>query len=69
MVPVEEKRAASTDELISTSIALLKKQGYIKKNDLIVVTAGVIAQKNPQNGQTEVPVAAHTNIMQIETVG
>ena len=62
VIPVEQNRASSSDELISSSITILKKEKYLKKEDLVVVTAGIISQK----GATQ--KAAHTNIMQIEKV-
>jgi len=62
VVPVEAKRADSTDEMIASSIRLLKTQHFVKKDDLVVTTAGVISQK------TKGKAAAHTNIMQIERV-
>jgi len=63
VIPVEQKRASSTDEMIVASIDILKRKKFLKKGDLVVVTAGVIAQKQVTQK------AAHTNIMQIETVG
>lgn len=61
--PIEATRSKSTDELIASSIEILKESGYVKKGDLVVFTAGVISQKDTHQKPT------HTNILQIETVG
>lgn len=57
--PMKANKENSTDEIIRTSIELAKEKGYIKKNDIIVITAGV----TPDEGKGGV-----TNIMKIETV-
>ena len=62
VVPVEAKRASTTDELVTNSIDKLKAQGYIEKGDTIIVTAGIIANKADRKP------AAHTNTMQVEII-
>lgn len=62
VVPIEAKRAQSSDELITASLQKAKEMGYLHKDELVVVTAGVIADKHERKPAT------HTNIMQIEQV-
>ena len=62
VVPIEAKRAQSSDELITASLQKAKEMGYLHKDELVVVTAGVIADKHERKPAT------HTNIMQIELV-
>ena len=62
VVPLHAKRAESTDELIDNSIKTLKAQKFIKEDDIVVVTAGVIADKKERKPAT------HTNTMQVEIV-
>ena len=62
VVPVWAKRADTTDELISSSVETLKSGKYIKENDLVVITAGIIPEK------IERGPAKYTNTMQVEIV-
>ena len=62
VVPVWAKRADTTDELISSSVEILKSGKYIKENDLVVITAGIIPDK------IERGPAKYTNTMQVEIV-
>ena len=62
VVPVFAKRADTTDELIESSIDILKKEKYLKSGDLVVVTAGIIPKKADRGP------ARYTNTMQVETV-
>ena len=62
VVPVEAKRASTTDELVTNSIDKLKAQAYIEKGDTIIITAGIIANKADRKP------AAHTNTMQVEII-
>ena len=57
-IPVWSRRAESTDELIENSIRELNAGGYIKGDDLLVVTAGVL---NYRTGEK----ATDTNIMRV----
>ncbi len=62
VTPVEAKRAGSTDELVQNSIDKLKQEGYITSGDTIVITAGIISNKEDRRP------AAHTNTMQVEII-
>jgi pyruvate kinase, alpha/beta domain protein len=62
VIPLHAKRAESTDELIDNSIKTLKAKKLIKEGDIVVVTAGVIADKKERKPAT------HTNTMQVEIV-
>lgn len=62
VVPIEAKRAESTDELITASLEKAKEMGYLHSGELVVVTAGVISNKHERKPAT------NTNIMQIEYV-
>ena len=57
-IPVWSRRAESTDELIENSIRELNAGGYIKGEELLVVTAGVL---NYRTGEK----ATDTNIMRV----
>lgn len=60
--PYEAPRAESTDELIDTSLKLLKEEEIIKENDIVVITAGTVhASKHIKHN-------IHTNIMRVITV-
>ena len=56
------KRADTTDELISSSVDILKSGKYLKLNDLVVITAGIIPTKDERGP------AKYTNTMQVEIV-
>ena len=62
VVPVWAKRADTTDELISSSVDILKAGKYLKSNDLVVITAGIIPTKDERGP------AKYTNTMQVEIV-
>lgn len=62
VTPIWAKRAATSDDLIESSIAILKSKGYLETDDLVVMTAGVIPNKS------ECKQAGYTNIMQVEVV-
>ncbi len=62
VVPIESKRANTTDELVTNSIAKLKAQNHIKSGDTVIITAGIISNK------AERKPAAHTNTMQVEII-
>lgn len=62
VTPVWAKRSATSDDLIESSIAILKSKGYFEAGDLVVMTAGVIPNKS------EHKQAGYTNIMQVEVV-
>lgn len=62
VTPIQAKRADTTDDLIASSIDMLKEKKYLKTEDLVVITAGVIP-KNNEHGP-----ARYTNIMQVEIV-
>lgn len=60
--PYEALRAESTDELIDSSLALLKENDVITENDIVVITAGTVhASKHIKHN-------IHTNIMRVITV-
>lgn len=60
--PYEAHRAESTDELIDTSLELLKDNQVVKENDIVVITAGTAhASKHIKHN-------IHTNIMRVITV-
>ena len=60
--PYEAQRAESTDELIDTSLHLLKEKNVIEENDIVVITAGTAhASKHIKHN-------IHTNIMRVITV-
>ena len=61
-IPVWSRRAESTDELIENSIDELIREGYIKKGDLTVVTAGVLNYRSKDSKATD------TNIMRVVTI-
>ena len=60
--PFMAKRAESTDDLIETSVELLKEKGIVNSGDLVVATAGVVSKARRHEP------AAHTNIMRVVTV-
>lgn len=60
--PIEAKRSNSTNDLVAESLDKIKKLGYAKENDLVIVTAGLIP-----TGGDRMP-AAHTNSMQVEVI-
>lgn len=60
--PIEAKRAATTDELITNSLNRLKDLGYVDKGDTVVLTAGLIASRHDHKP------AAHTNTLQVEII-
>ena len=62
VLPLQAKRAESTDVLIESSLDLLKEKGIIEDGDLVIVTAGVV------NRASRHEPAAHTNIMRVITV-
>ena len=62
VTPIWAKRAATSDDLIESSIAILKSKGHLETDDLVVMTAGVIPNKS------ECKQAGYTNIMQVEVV-
>lgn len=62
VTPIWAKRAATSDDLIESSIAILKSKGYLETDDLVVMTAGVIPNKSERKQ------AGYTNIMQVEVV-
>ncbi|MCD6238714.1 MAG: pyruvate kinase [Thermotogae bacterium] len=39
--PIKVERVTSTDEVISTSIKIARRKGYIKEGDTVVITAGI----------------------------
>lgn len=60
--PLQAVRAESTDELIDSSLALLKEKEIIKGNDIVVITAGTAhASKHIKHN-------IHTNMMRVITV-
>ena len=61
-IPVWSRRAESTDELIENSVDELIREGYIKKGDLTVVTAGVLNYRSKDSKATD------TNIMRVVTI-
>lgn len=62
VIPFEATRAESTDELIDSSLELLKQRGLIAENDTVVITAGTAhASKHIKHN-------IHTNIMRVITV-
>ena len=62
VLPLMAKRADSTDELIETSIELLKEKNVVQTGDLVVATAGVVTRARRHEP------APHTNIMRVVTV-
>lgn len=60
--PFLAKRAENTDELIETSIELLKDKEIVKQEDLVVVTAGVVTRASRHKP------APYTNIMRVVIV-
>jgi pyruvate kinase len=60
--PVAAKRSDSTDELVSTSIDSLKDKGLLKKDDLVIMTAGVFSYAQRHEPATD------TNIMRVVRV-
>ena len=60
--PYEAQRAESTDELIDTSLELLKENNVIKENDIVVITAGTA------HASRHIKHNIHTNIMRVITV-
>lgn len=62
VMPLHAKRAESTDVLIDSSVELLKSKGFIKENEMVVVTAGVVSPLKKHEP------AAHTNMMRVVTV-
>ena len=62
VVPIHAKRAESTDELIHSSVKTLENMKRIKSGDIVVVTAGVIADKSERKP------ALHTNTMQVQII-
>ena len=62
VLPLMAKRADSTDELIETSIELLKEKNVVHTGDLVVATAGVVTRARRHEP------APHTNIMRVVTV-
>lgn len=60
--PYEAVRAESTDELIESSLELLKKNGIIEKDDVVVITAGSTHETK------NIKYNNHTNIMRVITV-
>ncbi len=52
-------RSESTDELIESSVELLKEKGLIKNGDIVIVTAGLVSRANRHQP------AANTNIMRV----
>ena len=61
-IPVWSRRAESTDELIENAIDELIREGYIKKGDLTVVTAGLLNYRSKDSKATD------TNIMRVVTI-
>jgi len=59
VMPVQAKRAESTDLLITSSVDLLKNKGLVDVGDTIIMTAGVVTTDNRHD-----PVA-HTNMMRV----
>ncbi len=55
-------RSESTDELIDSSVELLKEKGMVKSGDIVVVTAGLVTKSNRHKP------AANTNIMRVVEV-
>ena len=62
VTPIDARRALSTTELIYSSIDKVKEKKIVKKGDLVIVTAGVINNKDKDRP------AQDTNAMQIERV-
>ena len=60
--PLEAVRAESTDELIDSSLELLKEQGIIAADDIVVITAG------SAHASKHIKHNIHTNIMRVITV-
>ena len=60
--PLLAPRYESTDIIFEKSIGKLQKEGYIKKNDLCVITAGIFS------GNLKKRKSAATNIMRIMEV-
>lgn len=60
VIPVKAERSESTDELIVDSLSTLKGKGFLKEDDMVVVTAGIVPQSNE-----DIKAAAHTNVMQV----
>lgn len=57
--PLEAVRAESTDEIIESSLELLKSKKIIEKDDIVVITAG-------STHETEnIKYTSHTNIMRV----
>lgn len=62
VTPFEATRAESTDELIDSSLDIIKDHNIIKENDIVVITAGTAhASKHIKHN-------IHTNIMRVITV-
>lgn len=62
VIPLQAKRADSTDELISSAVELVKENKIADSGDILIVTAGVF-QKSKKNAPKGV-----TNMMRVVTV-
>lgn len=62
VLPLQAKRAESTDTLIMTSIDTLKERKIVEEGDLAVITAGVVSHSRRHQPATV------TNIMRVVTV-
>ncbi|RGY97591.1 pyruvate kinase [Clostridium sp. AM58-1XD] len=62
VIPLQAKRADSTDVLVYSSMELLKEKGLVKEGDVTVVTAGVVSYSRRHEP------ASDTNIMRVVIV-
>lgn len=58
VIPLEASEVASTDNLLEEAVKAIKEAGHVKKDDIIVLTAGV------PTGQTK-----KTNMIKVERIG
>ncbi len=65
VTPLRAPRGRNTDELIANAVSRARAARLLKRGDLVVVTAGVLA------GRTTRPAhgAGHTNLIKVEVVG
>jgi pyruvate kinase len=61
VVPILSKKSSSTDELIKQSVELAKEHGYVKIDDIVVITAGIF----DVNGK---PSEHKTNMMRVVSI-
>lgn len=65
VTPLRAPRGRNTDELVANAVNRAREEGLLKREDLVVVTAGVLAGRAARPSHS----AGHTNLIKVEMVG